>query len=195
MKQTPRFVEPILDSTRSSLNPEYLDRSVEQYAAGNHKEAFHLLLDYLNDTIRPRFGNADGTEFRIPHGSILVCIRIDDGKLSIRADFLTLPAKQRTAMLRQVADLTLNRLMLSRFRKEGDKLRMEYECPLSQSHPHKLFFILRNICHVGDRYDDEFCTKFGAERCYEPRVTPTPRRKRRASSRPCARYAPKRSTP
>lgn len=174
MKQTPRFVEPILDSTRSSLNPEYLDRSVEQYAAGNYKEAFHLLLDYLNDTIRPRFGNADGTEFRIPHGSILVCIRIDDGKLSIRADFLTLPAKQRTAMLRQVADLTLNRLMLSRFRKEGDKLRMEYECPLSQSHPHKLFFILRNICHVGDRYDDEFCTKFGAERCYEPRVTPYP---------------------
>ena len=49
---------------------------------------------------------------------------------------------------------------------------MEYVCPLAQSHPHKIYFVLRNICHVGDRYDDEFCTKFGAERCYEPRVTP-----------------------
>ena len=65
-------------------------------------------------------------------------------------------------MLRQVADLTLNRLLLPRFRKEGDRLRMEYVCPLAQSHPHKIYFVLRNICHVGDRYDDEFCTKFGA---------------------------------
>ena len=100
MKQTPRFVEPILDSTRSSLNPEYLDRSVEQYAAGNHKEAFHLLLDYLNDTIRPRFGNADGTEFRIPHGSILVCIRIDDGKLSMRTSSRCPPSSARPCCAR-----------------------------------------------------------------------------------------------
>ena len=34
--------------------------------------------------------------------------------------------------------------------------------------------MLRNICHIGDRYDDEFCTKFGAKRCYEPRITPYP---------------------
>ena len=67
---------------------------------------------------------------------------------------------------------------LPRFRKEGDKLKMEYVCPLSQSHPHKLYFILRNICHIGDRYDDEFCAKFGAKRSYEPQVTPSIPRKR-----------------
>ena len=111
---------------------------------------------------------------RIPHGSILVNIRIADDRLHISADFLVLPEKGRVAMLRQVADLNINRLMLARFRKEGDKLMMEYACPLSQSHPHKLYFILRNICHVGDRYDDEFCTKFGAQRSYEPQVTPYP---------------------
>ena len=43
---------------------------------------------------------------------------------------------------------------------------------MAQSHPHKLYFVLRNICHVGDRYDDEFCSKFGAKRTYEPRITP-----------------------
>ena len=107
-----------------------------------------------------------------PHGSILVNILVRDGRLEVHADFLRLPEKGRVAMLRQVADLTLNRLLLPRFRKEGDRLRMEYVCPLAQSHPHKIYFVLRNICHVGDRYDDEFCTKFGAERCYEPRVTP-----------------------
>jgi hypothetical protein len=47
-------------------------------------------------------------------------------------------------------------------------------CPLSQSHPHKMYFVLQNICHIGDKYDDEFCTKFGATRCYEPQVTPYP---------------------
>ena len=34
-----------------------------------------------------------------------------------------------------------------------------------------MYFVLQNICHIGDKYDDEFCTKFGATRCYEPQVT------------------------
>ena len=92
----------------------------------------------------------------------------------INADFLTLPEKGRVAMLRQVADLNINRLMLPRFVKDGDSLRMEYSCPLLQSHPHKMYFVLQNICHIGDKYDDEFCTKFGATRCYEPKITPYP---------------------
>lgn len=75
-------------------------------------------------------------------------------------------------MLRQVADLNLNKLLLPRFVKDGDKLRMKYVCPMSQSHPHKIYFVLQNICHIGDKYDDEFCTKFDATRCYEPQITP-----------------------
>ena len=137
-------------------------------------QAFHSLLDYLNADFRTKYGNADGTEFHIPHGSILVHIRIADGFFHINADFLNLPEKGRVAMLRQVADLNLNKLLLPRFVKNGDKLNMEYVCPLSQSHPHKMYFVLQNICHIGDKYDDEFCTKFGATRCYEPQVTPYP---------------------
>ena len=71
---------------------------------------------------------------------------------------------------------------------------MEYACPLSQSHPHKLYFILRNICHVGDRYDDEFCTKFGARRSYEPQVTPLSGRGGGAHLKPSGRHAVRRST-
>lgn len=172
MKTTHAYVAPAIGSTQSKVSMEAWEQSLERYNEGKHLEAFHLLLDHLNPGFRAKYGNADGTEFHIPHGSILVNILVRDGRLEIHADFLRLPEKGRVAMLRQVADLTLNRLLLPRFRKEGDRLRMEYVCPLAQSHPHKIYFVLRNICHVGDRYDDEFCTKFGAERCYEPRVTP-----------------------
>ena len=174
MKTTHAYVAPAIGSTQSKVSMEAWEQSLERYNEGKHLEAFHLLLDHLNPGFRAKYGNADGTEFHIPHGSILVNILVRDGRLEIHADFLRLPEKGRVAMLRQVADLTLNRLLLPRFRKEGDRLRMEYVCPLAQSHPHKIYFVLRNICHVGDRYDDEFCTKFGAQRSYEPQVTPYP---------------------
>lgn len=174
MKITPAYTVPILRSTQSKTETENYEQSIDRYNEGRYLEAFHLLLDHLNPEFRTRYGNADGTEFHIPHGSILVNILIRDERILFSADFLEIPQKGRVAMLRQVADLNINRLMLPRFRKEGDRLKMEYECALSRSHPHKLYYVLRNICHVGDRYDDEFCTKFGAARCYEPRIEPYP---------------------
>lgn len=174
MKTTHSFVTPVLDSTQSKVNMEAYEQAIDRYNEGSHLEAFHLLLDHLNPEFRTKYGNAGGTEFHIPHGSILVNILVAEDKLQISADFLELPEKGRVAMLRQVADLNINRLMLPRFRKDGDTLKMEYACPLSQSHPHKIYFILRNICHIGDRYDDEFCAKFGARRSYEPQITPYP---------------------
>lgn len=179
MKNTNRYVAPVVESTQSKMNMEAWEQSIDRYNEGRHLEAFHLLLDHLNPQFRTKYGNSDGTEFHIPHGSILVNIFIRENRLEIHADFLMLPEKGRVAMLRQIADLSLNRLLLPRFRKEGDKLRMEYVCPLSQSHPHKIYFALRNICHIGDRYDDEFCSKFNASRCCEPRVTPYPEEERK----------------
>lgn len=174
MKQTPIFIPPVMNSTQSSVCMEAYEKSVDLYGQGAYLEAFHSLLDYLNAGFRSKYGNSEGTEFHIPHGSILVHIRMADNMVSVIADFLRLPENGRVAMLRQVADLNLNKLLLPRFVKEGDKLKMEYLCPLSQSHPHKMFYVLQNICHIGDKYDDEFCTKFGATRCYEPQVTPYP---------------------
>lgn len=174
MKQTQTFVPPVVDSTQSPVCTEAYERSIDLYNQGQYLSAFHGLLDYLNTDFRPKYGNTEGTEFHIPHGSIMVHITVTGEALYIKADFLQLPEKGRVAMLRQVADLNLNKLLLAHFVKDGDRLRMEYTCPLSQSHPHKIYYVLQNICHVGDRYDDEFCTKFGAVRCYEPQVTPYP---------------------
>ena len=174
MKQTLTFIPPVVDSTQSSIHTEAYEKSVDLYNQGEYLQAFHSLLDYLNADFRTKYGNTDGTEFHIPHGSILVHISVKDGFYRISADFLNLPEKGRVAMLRQIADLNLNKLLLPRFVKDNDKLRMEYTCSLSQSHPHKMYFVLQNICHIGDKYDDEFCTKFGATRCYEPQVTSYP---------------------
>ena len=73
-----------------------------------------------------------------------------------------------------VSDININRLLLAKFVKQGDRLKMQYSTPLPQSHPHKIYGVLQNICYVGDRYDDEFCSRFGATRCYEPQVKPYP---------------------
>lgn len=174
MNQTLTFIPPVVNSTQSSVSVGAYEKSVNLYNQGEYLQAFYSLLDYLNSSFRTKYGNADGTEFHIPHGSILVHIRIQDETIYIKADFLMLPEKGYVAMLRQVADLNLNKLLLPRFIKQDNSLKMEYTCPLSQNHPHKMYFVLQNICHVGDKYDDEFCTKFGAKRCYEPQVTPYP---------------------
>ena len=174
MKQSLKFVSPVMESTQSGTRRELYDRSVELFGQQQYVEALHTLLDHLNPEFRQKYGDAEGLKFRIPHGSIIVDIRIADGKLDIYADFLKLPEKGRVAMLRQVVDMNINRLRLPHFVKNGDKLAIAYSCPLAETHPHKIIGVLSNICYVGDRYDDEFCTKFGAERCYEPNVTPYP---------------------
>lgn len=174
MKKTLPFIPPVDDACRRPLRREIYEQSVELYDNGQYVESFHRLLDYMNDGFRTQYGNADGTEFRIPHGSIVVHIRLSPEAFDVEADFLNLPEKNRVAMLRQVADLNINKLLLAGFVKEGDRLKMRYSMPPGQSHPHKMYELLQNICEIGDRYDDEFCTKFGATRCYEPQVTPYP---------------------
>ena len=173
---------------------EAYEQAIDRYNEGSHLEAFHLLLDHLNPEFRTKYGNAGGTEFHIPHGSILVNILVAEDKLQISADFLELPEKGRVAMLRQVADLNINRLMLPRFRKNGDTLKMEYACPLSQSHPHKIYFILRNICHIGDRYEMNSARNSAHGAVTSRRLRHIRRRKRPAFTKRYGKPAAKRST-
>ena len=170
MKQSLKFLPPVKEPAQGASRRELCDRSVELFGQQQYVEALHTLLDHLNPAFRPQYGDPDGRSFRIPHGSIVVDIRIAGDRLEIFADFLKLPAKGRVAMLRQVADLNINRLRLPHFVKKGDRLAIAYGCPLAETHPYKILGVLSDICYIGDRYDDEFCTKFGAERCYEPQV-------------------------
>ena len=172
MKQTLTFNLSTIASTESKIKVDYFDTSVEAFDNGEYLQSFYALLDYVNDEFREKYGNAKGTEFNIPHGSIVVNIKIEDDRLLIHAPFLSLPEKNRIPLLRQVAGLNFNAMDLAQVELKKDRLAFEYTCPLALANPYKIYYILQEICNTGDKYDDEFETKFGAQRVYEPKVTP-----------------------
>lgn len=172
MKHTLPYYEPIIKSTQSKANNDIIDECVELYETGKPCESLLRLIDFFGPELRQKYGNADGTALHIPHGSIVIDIQLSDEQVIVSSDFLRVPQAQRLPMLRQVAELNSSHLMLPRFVLDGDRLRIEYRCSTRQCHPYKMFTVLRNICMVGDRYDDEFIDKFGATRCYQPHVVP-----------------------
>lgn len=172
MKQALTFTPPILSSTESKLNVEAFDTSVEAFENHEYLKSFYALLDYINGDFRTKYGNVQGNEFHIPHGSIIVNIKLDEEKLSITAPFVALPEKGRISLLRQVAGLNFNAMDLATIYLRDNRLSFEYSCPIQLINPYKIYYILQEICCTGDKYDDEFETKFGAQRIYEPKTTP-----------------------
>lgn len=172
MKQTLTFIPPVIASTESKINVDAFDVSVEAFENQEYQKSFYALLDYINSEFRTKYGNEQGNEFHIPHGSIIVNIKLDKDKLSITAPFVSLPEKGRIPLLRQVAGLNFNAMDLSTIYLREDKLSFEYSCPIQLINPYKIYYILEEICRTGDKYDDEFETKFGAQRIYEPKITP-----------------------
>ena len=172
MKQTLTFNLSTITSTESKINVDAFDESLEAFENGDYLKAFHTLLDYVNPDLREKYGNSAGTEFNVPHGSIVVSIKIEDGQVNVMAPFLALPDKGRVPLLRQVAGLNFNDMDLAQIELRDEKLFFKYSCPLALAQPYKMYYVLEEICRTGDKYDDEFETKFGAVRIYEPKVTP-----------------------
>lgn len=172
MKQNLTFHLSTITSTESKINVEAFDTSVDAFEQKDYLRSFYALLDYINPVFRSKYGNTEGTVFQIPHGSIVVTIRIQNDQLYIEAPFLKLPEKGRIPLLRQVAGLNFNAMDLAIIRLKDERLFFEYSCPLSLAEPYKIYYVLEEICKTGDKYDDEFVTKFNAQRIYEPQITP-----------------------
>lgn len=172
MKQTLTYNLPIISSTASKMDIDAWDKAVADFDNKNYLSSFYALIDYINPEFRKKYGNTDGTEFSIPHGSILVNIKIEDDLIKVKAPFLSLPEKNRIALLRQAAVLNMNNLILPQIILKDEKLFFEYTCPVSLAEPYKMYYVFDDICMTGDRYDDEFVEKFGASRIYEPKITP-----------------------
>lgn len=172
MKLSFPYVPPASTSQLVYTDGELMEQAVEAFESGDYAGSLRMLVDALDYDFRERYGNEDGTKYTIPHGSIVVNIELTPEELHISADFLRLPEKGRVAMLRKIAEMNIANLMLARFVKNGDYLKMEYSCPATDTHPHKIYAVLFNMCAIGDKYDDELCTRFNATRCYEPKVEP-----------------------
>lgn len=172
MKKTLTFNSSTIESTASKVNLEAWDASLEAFENKEFLKSFYSFLDYLNPEFRSKYGNSEGTEFNIPHGSIVVNLKLEDEQLKINAPFVSLPEKGKIPLLRQVAGLNFRNMDLARTSLKDDKLFFEYACPMDLVNPYKIYYILEEICNTGDKYDDEFETKFGAKRIYEPKVLP-----------------------
>lgn len=172
MKQSLTFNLSTISSTASKINMVSLEKSTEAYREKRYNDSIHQLLDYINPEIKAMYGNAEGTEFSIPHGSIVVHLNIEDDKIVIYAPFLSLPENNRIPLLRQVANLNISSLVLAKIGMKDGMLYFFYSCALALVNPVKIYSILHDICLNGDKYDDEFSVKFGAKRLCEPIVTP-----------------------
>ena len=172
MKQTLTFNVSLIRSTASKLYVDAFDSSKTAFDNKEYLKSFHYLLDYINPSLRQKYGNAQGTEFSIPHGSIVVNIKIENDELKVTAPFLKIPEKNRVPLLRQTAVLNFRFIDLAKIELKDERLQFIYTCPLGLVDPFKMYYVLREICSTGDEYDDEFSTKFGAERIYEPRIVP-----------------------
>ncbi len=172
MKKTLTFYPSTIGSTQSKMDVDAFDRSVEAFDEGKYLESFHILLDYIDPDLRKKYGNETQTSFDIPHGSIIVNIRIEGDQVNVSAPFMEIPEKGRIPLLRQVAGLNFQDLDLTQINLSEGRLSFYYGCPLSLCNPYKMYYIFQEICRTGDKYDDEFETKFDAKRIYEPEVVP-----------------------
>lgn len=170
MKQTLTFNLSTIASTESKMKIEAFDESVDAFEKKEYLHSFYALLEYLNPDFRTKYGNIQGTEFNIPHGSIVVNLKLTEDRLTITAPFVALPEKGRIPILRQVAGLNFNDMDLAMIRLKDACLYFEYSCPVVLMNPYKIYYVLEEICRTGDKYDDEFETKFGAKRIYEPKI-------------------------
>ncbi|MDR1347735.1 MAG: hypothetical protein LBJ63_04790 [Prevotellaceae bacterium] len=172
MKKTLTFNLSTISSTASKINTDAWDKSLDAFDNQEYHRAFKEFLNYLNPEFQKKYGNSAATEFNIPHGSIIVNIKLENEQLKITAPFLSLPEKNVMPLLRQISGLNFNNLNLAQIVLNDGKLNFEYSCPIELTNPWKIYYVFDEICITGDKYDDEFVTKFGAERIYEPKVTP-----------------------
>lgn len=174
MKQTIPYIAPLVPHPQSSLRIDLLDEAKELYDSERYTEGLLRFLDGLKDDLRGKYANPRGTSFSIPHDSWVIDIEFVEEEFRLKVDFLRLPqdSGKRLAILRQAGEMNLRRLMLARFVKHNDRLLIEYHCPISQTHPHKLYALIQNVCYVASRYGDELISKFNAERFTTPQITP-----------------------
>ena len=172
MNNCPIFYKSLYSSTASKIKVELWDATLAAYDEEQYLKSFHLLMDYVNPELRAKYGNADGTTFKVPHGSVIVNVNIDKETFNVHAPFLEVNQETIVPLLRQVASLNFSALDLAQIYLRENRLDFEYSCKINETNPYKIYYILREICDVGDKYDDEFVTTFGAKRLYEPIVTP-----------------------
>lgn len=166
------FDKTLMTSLETKIKVEKWKESLDAYKADQYKASFLTLLDYIDTDIRKQYGNATETSFKIPHGSIVVEIEITDSLLQIKAPFLKVGNTHKIPVFRRIAEINFSPLNLAQIRYNNDELDFYYEAPLHLCEPYKIYYVLEEICHKADNYDDEFKAAFDVDSLHEPKITP-----------------------
>jgi hypothetical protein len=166
--RVPIFDRTSLDSIHRPIDLDKWDKVLDLFYNGMSEEALIGIIDFVDSQLVQKTGNQDKSEFNIPHGSIILKLKIDKQNFNVTVPFLKVPAVNYIPLLRQVTQLNIHPLNLSEIVLENDQLVFQYTCPLEMCEPNKIYNVLREICTYADRYDDEFIKKFRAERIHQP---------------------------
>jgi hypothetical protein len=156
--------------SKSKIQTDIWESVVELYEEKKYKESLLRLFDYVNQDIVSKTGNPDRSEFNIPHGSVVVNIKIEGEQLKVNVPFLKLSEKNTIPILRRIAEINFSPMVLATIVLEGDELVFKYTTSMHICEPWKMYYVFREICLNADNYDDEFIQKFSAIRLREPRV-------------------------
>ncbi|HMW04968.1 MAG TPA: hypothetical protein PK079_04755 [Leptospiraceae bacterium] len=158
-----------INFVRSNSSTPYWYESVQNFDSGDYKKSFFNLLRYVNSTITIPNESSESIELKIPHGSVIVSIKLDSKKYSIEAPFLKVPeGGSGIGMMRQIAELNFSYLVLGQIVLRGNDFYIQYEDNLENCEPYKIYSLLEEICFCADYYDDVFAEKFKTEYVVQP---------------------------
>lgn len=171
MEKSIAFHSPITSNLYKEFNIPSWNSCVDNYEKGNYNQSFIDFLNYLDTNIYTQYSNTEKTVFTIPHGSSVIILKIEDNHLFIEAPFVKLPEAKFIPILRKSSEINFSYMTLPNIKLKDNVMKFLYDMPLELCNPWKIYDILRNITYNADKYDDEFITKFGAQRIIEPMIS------------------------
>jgi hypothetical protein len=170
MTNTLKFYGPLWGDLQGNLNTAGWPVVTQAWQDKRYRDCVHSLLDYINPSLRMTYGNPAQTSFSVPHGSVIVNIKLDNDNISIDCPMVDISSAVRLPLLRKAAEVNFSPLVLAQMRLNGNQLTFQYSSSLDTSEPYKTYYALKEICQTADRYDDEFGEKFKAKALIEPKV-------------------------
>jgi hypothetical protein len=170
MNNTPKFFHPLWGNLQGKLNASAWPVVAQAWQEKRYQDCFYSLLDYINPSLRVTYGNSTQTEFKVPHGSVIVTMKLNNGTLEVDCPMVDISAAIKLPLMRKAAELNFYPLALAQMKLNGNNLSFQYTSSLDTCEPFKTYYTLKEICQTADRYDDEFNEKFKAKSIVEPKV-------------------------
>ena len=67
MNITPNFYKNLWGDLQGNLDVSIWNKVMSAWQEKRYQDTFYTLLDYINPSLRKTFGDANQTEFKVPH--------------------------------------------------------------------------------------------------------------------------------